>query len=188
MLRCVLTSPSLGMMLVRWTTSRWADWETRESDDREMMWSHIPAKVLHWKRTSEVKAAEKRRNGGSEWQKEKRKLSRLVLGPRGMLWPSWERWNRNHFIRLFHIATSVTQTVSCHSLSKGRPNRHHHWQNNTDLISAYPKVHRLHSLTSKLHSTYSFYGSIYRERERVNDKVFFLSFTSNRKKPTQSID
>lgn len=45
---CILTSPSLGMMLVRWTTSRWADWETRESDDREMMWSHIPAKVLHW--------------------------------------------------------------------------------------------------------------------------------------------
>jgi len=45
----LLTSPSLGMMLVRWTTSRWADWETRESDDSEMMWSHIPAKVLHWR-------------------------------------------------------------------------------------------------------------------------------------------
>lgn len=79
----MLTSPSLGMMLVRWTTSRWADCETRESDDREMMWSHIPAKVLHWGWQSEVKIDEEKkgeREKKEEWQKEKdRKLLRLVL-------------------------------------------------------------------------------------------------------------
>lgn len=35
-------------MLVRWTTSRCADCDTRESDESEMMWSQIPDKVLHY--------------------------------------------------------------------------------------------------------------------------------------------
>lgn len=45
----LLTKPSLGRMLVRWTTSRCADCDTRESDESEMMWSQIPDKVLHYK-------------------------------------------------------------------------------------------------------------------------------------------
>lgn len=108
----MLTSPSLGMMLVRWTTSRWADCETRESDDREMMWSHIPAKVLHWGWQSEVKIDEGKkgweREKGGVTKRERQKVIEIGFGPRGMLWPSWRRWNRNHFIRLFHIATSIT--------------------------------------------------------------------------------
>lgn len=35
-------------MLVRWTISRCADWDTRESDESEMMWSQIPDRVLHY--------------------------------------------------------------------------------------------------------------------------------------------
>lgn len=65
----VHTRPSLGKMLVRWTTSRWADWDTKESDDREMMWSHIPAKVLHWRRDRGVMRAEGKKMTG-KWREE----------------------------------------------------------------------------------------------------------------------
>lgn len=65
---CILTRPSLGMMLVRWTTSRWADCETRESDDREMMWSQIPAKVLHWEESEQRKKKTKQKVIGCEPQ------------------------------------------------------------------------------------------------------------------------
>lgn len=49
-----LTSPSLGLIFASWITSRWADCETRGSDDRDMMWSHTPERVLHWKRKKKV--------------------------------------------------------------------------------------------------------------------------------------
>lgn len=108
--KCVFTRPSLGMMLVRWTTSRWADWETKESDDREIMWSHIPAKVLHWR----FIRCKKKEHGKEMTEREKgtkrgrQKVIEIGFGPWGILWPSWRRWNRNHFIRLFHIATFIT--------------------------------------------------------------------------------
>lgn len=35
-------------MLASCTTSRCAAWDTMGSDDREMMWSQTPDKVLHW--------------------------------------------------------------------------------------------------------------------------------------------
>lgn len=48
LINCVLlTSPSLGLMFVSWITSRWADWETRGSEESEMMWSQTPERVLH---------------------------------------------------------------------------------------------------------------------------------------------
>lgn len=43
-----LTSPSVDFMLASCTTSRCAAWDTMGSDDREMMWSQTPDKVLHW--------------------------------------------------------------------------------------------------------------------------------------------
>lgn len=49
LINCVLlTSPSLGLMFVSWITSRWADWETRGSEESEMMWSQTPERVLHY--------------------------------------------------------------------------------------------------------------------------------------------
>lgn len=36
-------------MLVRWTSSRWADWETSGSDDTHTMCSHTSDRVLHYR-------------------------------------------------------------------------------------------------------------------------------------------
>lgn len=43
-----LTSPSVDLMLASCTTSKCAAWDTMGSDDREIMWSHTPDRVLHW--------------------------------------------------------------------------------------------------------------------------------------------
>lgn len=47
-----ITKPSEGLMLVRWTSSRWADWETSGSDDTHTMCSHTSDRVLHCKKES----------------------------------------------------------------------------------------------------------------------------------------
>lgn len=109
-LKClVLTSPSLGMMLVRWTTSRWADWETRESDDREMMWSQIPAKVLHCRQRQKKQRVGQQKNDSKRQKGDRdRKFLKLVLVCRERCDFSWRRWNRHHFIRLFYIPTAIT--------------------------------------------------------------------------------
>lgn len=36
-------------MLVRWTSSRWADWDTSGSDDTQTMCSHTSDRVLHYR-------------------------------------------------------------------------------------------------------------------------------------------
>lgn len=45
-----LTRPSEGLTLVRWTSSRWADWETSGSDDTHTMCSHTSDRVLHYRK------------------------------------------------------------------------------------------------------------------------------------------
>lgn len=45
-----ITRPSEGLMLVRWTSSRWADWETSGSDDTHTICSHTSDRVLHCRR------------------------------------------------------------------------------------------------------------------------------------------
>lgn len=73
-----------------------------------------------------------------------------------MPWPSLRRWNRNNFIRLFHIATFITPAHKLFpvSLSTGKPTRRCHRQNNTSRIPAGPEVPAWHLLTSKLQSTH----------------------------------
>lgn len=44
-----ITRPSEGLMLVRWTSSRWADWDTSGSDDTQTMCSHTSDRVLHYR-------------------------------------------------------------------------------------------------------------------------------------------
>lgn len=46
----VITRPSEGLMLVRWTSSRWADCETSGSDDTHTMCSHTSDRVLHYRK------------------------------------------------------------------------------------------------------------------------------------------
>lgn len=147
----VLTSPSLGGMLVRWTTSRWADWETRESDDREIMWSHIPAKVLHC--GGHQRWGEHWRGGmeraGDKKRRKKKKVIEIGFGPRGMPWPSWrmkevKQKSFHLIVPHCHFHHSGTQIVSCHSLSTGMSERHCQRENNTALMPANPEVHGWH--------------------------------------------
>lgn len=101
--------------------------------------------------------AQKSRNGESRWQKEKRKLLRLVLAHEACpdLAGGWRRWSRNLFIWLLHTAIfhlSSTQTVSCLSLSTGMAERPR--ENNTALMPANSEVRGWHSRkTSKLPGT-----------------------------------
>lgn len=141
--KCVLTSPSLGGMLVRWTTSRWADCETRESDDREIMWSHIPAKVLHCGRRQ-------RRGEMKKWREQvierEKKVIEIGLGPRGMPWPSWrmkevKQKSFHLIVPHCHFHHSGTPTVSCLSVSTGMPQTCCLRQNNRALMPDKPKVH-----------------------------------------------
>lgn len=136
-------------MLVRWTTSRWADWETRESDDREIMWSHIPAKVLHCgghQRWGKHRKGEMEKAGDKKRQK---KVIEIGFGPQGMPRPSWrmkevKQKSPHLIVPHCHFHHSSTQTVSCHSLSTGMPKRHCHIENNTALMPANPEVHGWH--------------------------------------------
>lgn len=129
-------------MLVRWTTSRWADWETRESDDREIMWSHIPAKVLHCggrERWGEQIQGEMER----QVTKREEKVIEIGFGPRGMPWPSWRMKQKSFHLIVphCHFHHCSAQTVSCPSLSAGMPERPCQGENNT----ANPEVHGWHS-------------------------------------------
>lgn len=105
------------------------------------------------------RAEEKKRNGESD--KKGNQVIEIGFGPWGMLWPSWRRWNRNHFIRSFHAATSITPAHKLFPVTacpQAWPKRHNNRQNNTSLIQANPRVHRWHFLTSKLHSTNCIWG------------------------------
>lgn len=46
----VITRPSEVLTLVRWTSSRWADWDTSGSEDTHTMCSHTSDSVLHYQR------------------------------------------------------------------------------------------------------------------------------------------
>lgn len=71
------------------------------------------------------------KDGGSEKKTretkgERQKVIGIGFGSWGMLWPSWRRWNRHHFIRLFHITSPIAlshKPFPGHSLSTGMPAR-----------------------------------------------------------------
>lgn len=62
-----LTKPSAGLMLHKWTTSRWADWETTGSEDKEMTWSQTPDSVLHWEDRHAPQTFSLHRRGASSY-------------------------------------------------------------------------------------------------------------------------